>query len=284
MVLIMEIQKTVMDEKTLIKELQKELKQIFKPLFALTDVKAGDADSLSTLQKQLKLLPDEGAFGQLKQKYLPTIQAILDETMQEYKKHETSFLRKAKEKGSDIREVSQGWRVGSLLMETKPTEGKVRFCYNRVPLTPYIAVTGPASIEEAEKQALQMLEAAVIDQERLTQWMWIAYKKTVAAKHNQLEGQAVLIHEFAEEFLLMALKDKEYTKNIGMNGKSELPLWIFLYNLDRYRLLGGQIPFNQRIGLQTGSQQEVSKGLGLTVNGLFADQDYKTMCYVIQSK
>lgn len=60
----------------------------------------------------------------------------------------------------------------------------------------------------------------------------------------------------------------------------ELPRWAFLYNLDRYRALGAAVPEARRLGLQTGSQQE-SRGFGMVVNGLDAQQDYKTMSFVV---
>ena len=61
---------------------------------------------------------------------------------------------------------------------------------------------------------------------------------------------------------------------------AELPRWTFLYNLDRYRALGAAVPEARRLGYQTGSQQE-SRTIGVVVNGLDAQQDYKTMCYIV---
>ncbi|MGG0940190.1 hypothetical protein ABHN11_29750 [Brevibacillus centrosporus] len=280
----MEQQETMMDRKTLGKDMQKELKQMFKPLFSLAESKATDADFLVTAAKQLKLLPDEGMMGQFKAKYFPLVQQVLDEQVKEYKKHETAYLRSTKEKGTIIREVSNGWRVGPVLMETKPGEGKIRFCYNREPLTPFVTVAASKEIEELESQALLMLENASIDQEKLTFWMWTAYKKAVVGIYEQMEGQAVLIRDFAEEFLDLCAKDKEFIKSAGFGVNDKLPLWLFLYNLDRYRLMGSMAPAQQRIGLQTGSQQEVGKGLGVTVNGLHPEEEYKTMCYAIPYK
>jgi len=57
----------------------------------------------------------------------------------------------------------------------------------------------------------------------------------------------------------------------------DFPLWAFLYNLDIYRSL--EIPIEQKLGFQTGSQVESSKGL--VINGLNPQDDYKVMCYVI---
>jgi hypothetical protein len=61
----------------------------------------------------------------------------------------------------------------------------------------------------------------------------------------------------------------------------ELPLWVFLYNLDRYCAASTQVPKNKKIGLQSGSQHEVSNKKAIIVNGLDAYQDYKTICHII---
>ena len=61
---------------------------------------------------------------------------------------------------------------------------------------------------------------------------------------------------------------------------AELPRWAFLYNLDRYRAHVTEVSEGQRLGLQTGSQQE-SRQFGMVVNGLDAAQDYRTMCFIV---
>ena len=60
---------------------------------------------------------------------------------------------------------------------------------------------------------------------------------------------------------------------------AECPKWAFLYNLDRYRQLGSTAG-EERLTFETGSQQDQVNGLGMTLNGLSQEQEYKVCCWV----
>lgn len=273
-----------LDINTVLKELQKDLNKIYKPIANYINAKPNDPERLVLAEKALKLLPD--GLEYIRDKYLPAIQTQLLTIQQEYKKLETVYLRSVKERGDLFREAGEGWRVGILMLETKPMQGVVRFCYNRESLTPWIDVTSVADIQDAEMKVLKMMKLCEVPEQKLTRMMWLAYKKAVVAHHNQLEGQKVYIKELQDEFNALLLRDHELSKTLkSFFKKGEVPQWVFLYNLDRYRMLNAAaIPAGERIGLQTGSQQEVSNNHGLTINGLLPEEDYKTMCHVITSQ
>jgi hypothetical protein len=58
-----------------------------------------------------------------------------------------------------------------------------------------------------------------------------------------------------------------------------MPLWAFLYNIDRYRVLAGEA-VSPRLGFQSCAMREVQDGRGVTINGLDAAGDYRRVCYV----
>ena len=62
--------------------------------------------------------------------------------------------------------------------------------------------------------------------------------------------------------------------------KLSIGSWAFLFNLDRYRAQN-DMPAERKLALQTGSQTEQQRGMGLVTNGLSAAEDYKVYCYVI---
>jgi len=99
-------------------------------------------------------------------------------------------------------------------------------------------------------------------------------------KRNQRglsNDRTVPAREFYKEVRVALLRKRLELKQ----SPKDLQLWAFLYNLDLYSASITQIPQTKRLGLQSGSQHEVSKGLGIVVNGLDALQDYKTICYII---
>jgi hypothetical protein len=207
----------------------------------------------------------------------------LMENQRNYKQYEGIYLRSIKEKGTYIRETSQGWRTGHLSLETRPTLAQIRYSFNRIPLTEWKNVRSELDLFEQCKKAEELIILVTIPEEQLIQFLWTSYKKAIVEKHDQVDSQRCLIKDAYREFDSKIKQDSEWKKKLGVMIKDQYPLWAFLYNLDRYRLLGSKIPSAKRLGLQTGSQQEVSQGLGMTVNGLVPEEDYKIMCYLVYS-
>jgi len=271
------------DEKTVVKELFKEISRTFKPIATLLTMKPSDPETLAQAAKVLTSLPP--GYEHLKEKYYPPIKERLDERLQSFKKLEAAYLRGVKEKGVTFREAGEGrWRVGILLLETNPLRGAARFSFNREPLTKWTTVDGPETLQVMEKEAHALLQKSSLPQEQLLSYMWIAYKEAVVRLDDQVKGQRVYIRSVASKFLALMAEDKELAKTLNLK-TDEPPLWPFLYNLDRYRLVSpSAFPAGKRLALQTGSQQEATQGHGLTINGLLPDDDYKTMCYVIPAQ
>jgi hypothetical protein len=266
------------------KEFHKELAKLIKPLSTLVEAKPGDANfpeltvkAFTTINQGTELT---SAIASLGGRFLPLFEEAMAAHTQSFKRHESAYLRGVRERGIFFRETSQGWRVGPLQLETKPTLTQIRILYNREPLTGWITVVGEDSFIQLEREANNLLQLVQLSDEQLFDWMWVSFKKATVERYEHWEGNRCLIQDMAEEFGAKARKDSVWRKKLGGLAKDRYPLWAFLYNLDRYRLLGAKVPAGRRLALQTGSQQEVSKGLGVTIGGLIPEEDYKIMCYL----
>jgi hypothetical protein len=268
------------------KELQRELQKLFKSVCTLIDYKAGDPDFPAAAVKVLTELPKGEVLGEslelLKNKFSPQFESFVQANIQVYKRYETAYLRGLKERGGTFRETSNGWRIGPLMLETKPALAQARFLYNRQTLTDWTDIRDENKLVELEQQASELLKLVELEGDELTEWVWICFKKAIIERYESIEGQRCLIQDVYLEFEARMKRDTAWRKKLGTMTKERYPMWAFLYNLDRYRTLGTKVPASRRLMLQTGSQQEVSQGLGVTVGGLVTEDDYKTMCYLIR--
>lgn len=267
------------------KELQKELQKLFKSINNLVEYKIGDPDFPAAAVKILAELPKGEVLGEsielIKNKFSPLFESFIQGNIQAYKRYETIYLRGLKERGGTFRETSQGWRTGPLMLETKPALAQARFLYNRQTLTDWTDIRDETKLVELEQQASELLKLVELESEELAEWMWVCFKKATIERFESIEGQRSLIQDVYDEFDAKMKRDTVWRKKLGTLMKERYPLWAFLYNLDRYRTLGAKVPAARRLMLQTGSQQEVSQGLGVTVGGLVTEDDYKIMCYLI---
>ncbi len=150
----------------------------------------------------------------------------------------------------------------------------------------WTAIGRREDLDKLETEALGKLNAAAYPNEMLTAVFWDAYAQERQRRTTEGKARAeqVPILDFYREVRATLVRHELAGQKPDKRLQHvDLPCWRFLYNLDRYRALGPRVPESRKLGLQTGSQQEVARGLGLSVNGLDARQDYKTMCYVVAS-
>jgi hypothetical protein len=273
------------DEKSLLKQIQKDFSKLSKVFEQVTKIKSNDLEALDKLEKAIKGMPNGETFSNAFKELKAQASKFLDEAkscrQRNFGKIETEYLKQAKEKGKVIRESSKGWRIGALEIETRPELSKVRFLYNREVLINWQSVSNSENLLQVENNAKEFLEKASIQEELLTSVFAEAFTQSVQS--NQANTNIVPMLKFYSEVRIALIKHffTENKPNAKINKHIEFPRWAFLYNLDRYRAHAVSLPNQKRLGLQTGSQQEVSQGKGMVVNGLDPLQDYKVMCYVI---
>ena len=259
------------------RELTNSLATVLRPLTRATDVRRGPT-SLEELDAIMKTLPAgiaasieaarkaiEVGVATEKERRAASYGAVL-----------ASFIAASRDLGRTVREA-EGWRVDELELRTRPSEARVGFFYNRLQIGTWQGVGSIEDLERAYRSALEKLGQHDIAQDVLAEAVWDAYccldvrsrKSTASVQIRDLhrELRAALVR-----YELRAKPDKP------IKG-SELPGWAFLHNLDRYREFGASIPADKRVTFQTGSQADTQR-IGVTLNGLRADEEYRTYCYL----
>lgn len=277
------------DEKLALREIQKEFKNISKYLEPFVNLKQ-EPDSLEKLTKALNSLPSGEIFSKVIEELKTKSNNILKEAQtirsQSFKRIEAEYIRRVKENGKVVRESSNGWRVGPVELQLKPEMSQIRILYNREILLNWLPVSSAEDIFKAEEKALSILGKVTIPDGDLVLVCWEAFDQARKRQSTKTNANLVLLSDFYKEFriALVRLFFERKSPTSKIDWASDVPKWAFLFNLDRFRALGSIVPTEKRIGLQTGSQQEVSQGKGMVLNGLDPLQDYKMMCYVFPAK
>ncbi len=266
--------------------LQAEFRRLAGPLAALAKVRPTDPKALERLDAALRRLPAGELLGQELDQLRERTTRFLDEARRAriaaFRPLEAEYVRTAREQGKQLRERANGWRIDMLELQLQREQARARFLYNREVLVSWSPVGSAEDLARLEERARAMLEKAAYPDDMLREVFWSAYERA-RARRQQGKGrpETVPILDFYRA-VRVALVDYELAdeKPDKRLRYGELPRWAFLYNLDRYRSLAAGAPEAQRLGLQTGSQQE-SRTIGVVVNGLDAQQDYKTMCYIV---
>ncbi len=271
-------------------QLQAEFRRFVGPLAAFTKVKASDPRALERFDAALKRLPPGETLGQaldeLRERAARALEDARRERIAAFRPLEVEYVRAAREAGKSLRERANGWRVDMLELQLQREQARARFFYNREALVPWSPIGGPEDLANLEERARGLLGRAAYPDEMLTTVFWDAYEgeraRRRAADRPRPETVPLLDFYRGVRVALVRYELEEQAPDKKLR-YGELPRWAFLYNLDRYRALGTAVPEERRLGLQTGSQQE-SRTIGVVVNGLDAQQDYKTMCFILPAK
>ena len=267
--------------------LQADFRRLAGPLTTLAKVRPSDPKALERLDAALRRLPAGELLGQEVDQLRERASRFLDEARRArvaaFRPLEAEYVRTAREQGKQLRERANGWRIDMLALELQREQARARFLYNREVLVPWSPVGGAEDLARLEERARALLEKAAYSDDMLREVFWNAYERARARRQQGRKGreETVPILDFYRA-VRVALVDYELAdeKPDKRLRYGELPRWAFLYNLDRYRAQAAGMPEARRLGLQTGSQQE-SRTIGVVVNGLDAQQDYKTMCYIV---
>lgn len=274
------------DEKAVLKELQKDFNKIQKYFEIFTKIKASDSEALDVLDKAIKGAPTgqtlSCAYDDLKVRAIEFLAEARKHREKDFRRIETEFIKLSKENGKDVRESSGGWRIGVLELRSNPELSKVQFLYNRDVIIPWQSVSSVEDFIKVENSTLAMLDKIALSEEILSAIFLEAYQQALV-RSAKTDPKIVPIFGLYKETRIALVRHffSKKAPNAKLDQFYDFPRWAFLYNLDRYRTYSNSLPIQERLGLQTGSQQEVSQGKGMVVNGLDPLQDYKVMCYVI---
>ena len=274
------------DENNQIIGLLKTFKEFSKYLKAFQSIKPGEANAIEKFERAIKELPAPELLIKALEENITAgrkfIEEVRDIRAQSFKKHETEYIKDLKTEGKHIREYSGGWRVGKLQINVKPELSKVRILFNGEILINWSNISSKTDFAVFEAKADSMLDRESIPGNEIIDILWESFRQSLSHMPDKTNTSLVPIRDFYKEVRIALLRKFLDGKNptVKIDKHLEFPIWAFLYNLDIYRSLGSKIPDNKKLGLQTGSMQEVSQGKGLVVNGLDPYDEYKVMCYV----
>ncbi|WPX07813.1 hypothetical protein [Anaerocellum danielii] len=275
-----------MKQQSEVENIIKELKDVLKIFSKINEIKPNDKDAIEKLEKFINSSSNlNSIFDTLNNTISKAKEVIVKEKermFENFKLIESELVMELKEKGIALRECSDGWRIKSIYLKTKPQSSAVSISYNNQVIIDWTKVNSKEEIKSLIDEAEKLLNQYLLSKEDLIDVCWDAYRYAKFKSGKDV----VSIIDFYTEFRLVLLRkyleknkpDSKITKYI------EFPKWAFLYNLDVYRSMWSEIPKNKRIALQTGSMQETMQGKGMYVNGLNPDDEYKIMCYVYEVK
>jgi len=264
----------------------KELKDALKVFNKIIEVKPNDKDVLEKLEKFIVSASNLSSVFETLNDIIVRAKDIIAEEREKmsynFKLIESELIMELKEKGVPLRECSDGWRIKSIQLKTKPQSSAVSISYNNQTIIDWTRINSKEDIQSLIEQAEKLLSQYLMPKDELIDIFWDAYKFARFKSGKDV----VNIFDFYIEVRLIQLR--RYLEKNKPDAKitkyTEFPEWAFLYNLDIYRSIWDEIPEDKRLALQTGSMQEIMQGKGMYVNGLNPDDDYKIMCYVYEAK
>ncbi len=266
-----------------IKQHLKGLQNITRCFTGFQKVNLKKTEGLNEFEKLIRALPSGEIIGksldEWKTQAAMSLQKLMSIRKAEFGRYVADFIRAQKELKTSIREFNNAWRIGPVEMQLRPEQADVQFNYNNEVLVKWFPVSSADNLSNRYAEVKKQLDDMALPIEKLTEVFWLAYEylKWKRSLNNESNAHVVPALDFYREVRVSlfrsALESKQTPK--------VMPLWAFLYNLDRYCSASSQILQNKRIGLQSGSQHEVSNKKGIIVNGLDALQDYKTICHII---
>ncbi len=267
-----------------VKSVQLEAKRLVKALEPLAAVRPGRADTLDALTAAVKKLPAGEEFAAAVEKLRATaeeaISAIQEERQEGFGRCVAAYIGRAREAGTPISEASSGWRVGPLLIELDHASARARACYNHEVVVGWNPVSSADDLQALEQQALKALESKAIPEASLPELFLSAYRN---APSRAEASPTVPIDDFLMQLRVELFRQQlagRPDRRVAATALAvDMPLWAFLYNIDRYRALpvrDGQ----PRLGFQSCAMRETQQGHGVTINGLRPTDDYRRVCYV----
>ncbi|MGQ4807433.1 hypothetical protein NKDENANG_00781 [Candidatus Entotheonellaceae bacterium PAL068K] len=270
-----------------VKELVKLWSSLAKPLQDVAKAKVSKATGLDELARALDRVPAgetlQRAVEELRERTNAWLRHEREIRQQAFRRLEAELIRELRNAGQALKELDNSWRIGRLALEVGRDRARSRALYNGEQVIAWKAIATTDDLQALLKQADAQLDKQTVPTEVWVNVLWSAYSnlRQHASTLSADSAPRVPIREMFRECRIELVR-KELSS--GQPGKrltrySDFPKWAFLYNLDRYRSLGSQVPENRRLAFETGSQVETNR-IGFTLSGLDPMQNYKIFCYV----
>lgn len=279
-----------MDEQEELKTLQKAWRDVARPFERLAKIKPTGAEWVSKVGAASKDLPPTDlvatALGDLRTKLEQLLHRTTKARREKFGMLQAEFIRNKRNEKVAIKEVANGWRVGMLELQFRPEQSQARALYNHEEIVKWSGFASALDIEAITKKANDLLLRGELEADLRVDVLGRAYESArMDREQKRATNPAVVpILDFYRatriELVRQELAGKSPDRPLQFG---EFPRWRFLFNLDRYRAQGN-VGSEKRLVLQTGSQAEQQKGMGLVTNGLNAVEDYKVFCFVTKPK
>ena len=130
--------------------------------------------------------------------------------------------------------------------------------------------------------ARRLLDRAAIPAEILSRAFSEAYEhlRSRGTKGSSNMGRVPLQQFFLEVRVALLRHELTAGRPDKKISQSEWPKWAFLYNAHRYRRNLSNLPPERRLSFETGSTADNARGLSMVFNGLEANEDYRSYCYI----
>jgi hypothetical protein len=264
--------------------LQRDAATLLRGLEGVARIKAQSPSALDDLEKALRDLPTAEAMAKGLEEVRHRGAGLLEQsgktTRRDFLAIEAAFIRDQQAANVAVRETHQGWRVGSLEMETRTDRSRVRFRYNQAELLDWSTVRSKTNLEALLQKARGMLEGSKLRADLFAQALSEAFEYCKLNKKSR--GDLVAIRDIYPELRLALMRHELGRRPEKVLKNAAFPSWAFLYNLDLYRNESSPISADKRLAFTTGSQSDTAK-IGVVLNGLHADQEYKVFCFVQRS-
>jgi hypothetical protein len=262
------------------KTIKRGLSALAQQFTAAAKIDLEKPSGLADLDQYLKKLPPTEVLASK----IDELRSQATQAAQEEKKRrthgfgavESEFIQLVKA-SHPLREKDSGWRIGPLEVEVNRDIAKARVLYNHDEIVPWRGVGSAHDLKRLFEDGLKKLESAKWDEERFSKLLQRAFDAVSRKAHGADPQPRVPIAELHRQVRLELVSDELQHKPDKKLTDTAFPRWAFAYNLDLYRRrneeAGSQLLF------ETGSQQE-QRTLGYSLNGLDAEEDTKTFCFM----
>ncbi len=267
-----------------------QLRRLYAPLTRIGTVRPTAADAADRIEQALGRLPPGAAIGAA----IDELRGQLEDALAEQRRvnieafglHEAAFIRAAREADTALREQNSGWRVGPIELAFRRGAAQACAMYNHEQIVRWTAVADVSDLDKIVQRGQTLLDRAraSLPDDLLIAVTWDAYAAARAARAaaRTHSPDTVPVLDFYRDLRFALVRHDLAGKRPETKlAHAEMPKWAFLYNLDRYRALSAETPTERRLGFQTGSQAESTRGRCVTLNGLDAAQEYKEFCHVL---
>lgn len=268
-----------------LKEMQTRARGLAAPLVDVGKRSFKDPDLLAALEKAASKLQDAGAIAAsltaLRDDIRTFAKSVRESRAAGFGRVLAEFVQAQRAAGTEVREISTTvWRVGPIELEGDAAASRARARYAHREIDEWRPVASRSDLDSVLSEALARLERVEIDEAQLGAVFFEAYGVlALGGLESQGAARRVKLVELRREVHLAVLRRVLAKDADRPLGKVEFPSWAFAYNADRYRRIHRELPAQQRLSFETGSQQDHKVGLAVTMNGLDPKAEYKAFCY-----